>query len=128
MTLKELEARIQTLENIEAIQKLQRAYGYYLEHWEGQQLLNLFSHSPQACVDTTRYGVYVGQEGIKKFFLRGRKPPKFLHALMQLSGIVDVNPDGRTAKGRWYGFGCVAIPTEGVVRAKWLFGYMKMSM
>ena len=24
---------------------------------------------------------------------------------MPISGIVDVDPDGKTAKGRWYGFG-----------------------
>jgi hypothetical protein len=35
---------------------------------------------------------------------------EFLHQIMQLSGIVDVNPDGKTADGRWYGFGAVAMP------------------
>jgi hypothetical protein len=40
---------------------------------------------------------------------------------MQLSGIVDVDPDGKTAKGRWYGFGPHAIPVDGI-RATWSFG------
>ena len=54
MTLKELEAKVQTLEDIEAINKLQRAYGYYLEHWDGQQLLDLFSNSPSVSVETAK--------------------------------------------------------------------------
>jgi hypothetical protein len=49
---------------------------------------------------------------------------------MQLSGIVDVEPGGKTAKGRWYGFGpqaksmvgMVEGAAEGVVRALWVFG------
>jgi hypothetical protein len=29
---------------------------------------------------------------------------------MPIAGVVDVDPDGRRAKGRWYSFGGVAIP------------------
>ena len=36
--------------------------------------------------------------------------PEYLHQVMQLSGIVDVAPDGKTAMGRWYGFGANALP------------------
>jgi len=32
---------------------------------------------------------------------------------MQLSGIIDVDPSGQKAKGRWYGFGASAFPIEG---------------
>ena len=32
-----LEARVTLAEDIEAIKKLQRAYGYYLEHWQEDQ-------------------------------------------------------------------------------------------
>jgi hypothetical protein len=36
---------------------------------------------------------------------------------MQLSGVVDVAEDGKTAKGRWYGFGLCAIPQNvGVIQ------------
>ena len=117
----ELEARLNTLEDVEEINKLQRAYGYYLEHWEKQQLVDLFSDGPDISIDTGR-GLYLGQEGIKQFFFTGKRSSEFLHALMQLSGIVDVDPDGKTAKGRWYGFGPHAIPRDGVVRASWSAG------
>ena len=73
--------------------------------------------------------MYVGQEGIKQFFLRGKKPPEFLHGLMQLSGIVDVDPGGKTAKGRWYGFGPHAIPSRGSSQGTMgRSGYMKTNM
>ena len=119
-TVEEHDVRIRTAEDIEAIKKVQRAYGFYLEHWEGQQMVDLFSNSPDVALDTGR-GFYAGPEGIKQFFLRGEIPPNLLHGLMQLSGIVDVDPDGKTAKGRWYGFGPHAIPVDGI-RATWSFG------
>ncbi len=136
MTLKELEARIQTLEDNQAIKKLQSAYGYYLEHWDGQQIVDLFSDGPNTSVEEGPYGVYVGQEGIKQYFLRDNLPPEFLHVLMQVSEIVDVDPGGKTAKGRWYGFGPQAKPIYGggryatslagsgerPIRAQWMFG------
>jgi hypothetical protein len=44
--------------------------------------------------------------------------PEFLHQVMQLSGVVTVDPDGKTAHERWYGFGAVAIPLcDGVMRS-----------
>ena len=46
--------------------------------------------------------------------ITGRKkaPPEFLHILMPLAGIVDVDPDGKNAKGRWYGYFLGAMPRE----------------
>ena len=114
--LEKLEARIKNLEDIEEIKKLQRAYSYYLEHYEGQQVVELFSDRPDVSVDIGK-GVYKGQAGIKQFFLLGKMPPEFLHVLMPISGIVDVDTDGKTAKGRWYGFGCYAFPSGGKIQA-----------
>jgi len=36
-----MQARLTRLEDIEAIKKLQRAYGYYLEHWQEDQIIDL---------------------------------------------------------------------------------------
>jgi hypothetical protein len=65
-------------------------------------------------------GVYQGKEGIRRYF-EGEKArsvnPDVLHQVMQLSGIVDISPDGQSAEGRWYGFGAVSIPTgKGVLQ------------
>ena len=39
----------------------------------------------------------VGQEGIREFFIKDQLPEGLLHLLMTLSGIVDVDPNGKTA-------------------------------
>ena len=126
-TIEKLEARLRITEDIEAIKKLQRAYGYYLEHWQEDELIGLFSHSPDVTLEINAGGQYQGWEGILKAFnfsghytaFDGAKkaPPEYLHILMPLSGIVDVDPDGKTAKGRWYGFFLGAMPRGGKLRA-----------
>ena len=130
MTLEELEARVQRLEDIEAIKKLHRAYNYYVEHWQDEELIALFSEADDTSIEVGELGLYTGKEGVRKFFVfsnhflseTGTPPPEFLHILMSLDAIVDVDPGGKTAKGRWYGFGCNALPTPGGVIATWLSG------
>ena len=124
MTLEELEAKVKVLENsirtlqdIEEIKKLQRIYGFYLEHWMWQEILDLFSDSPDISVEFSNSGVYVGKEGVKGYFYKEKVTPDTLHEMMQIGGVVDIDPDGKTAKGRWYGWGLMAIPTGGGVWA-----------
>jgi hypothetical protein len=117
--IKDLENQVRTLKDIEAIKKLQRSYGYYLEHWMYEEVIDCFSDSPEAELNIL-VGVYLGKEGVRRYF-SGEKDrsvnPELLHQVMQLSGIVDIDPDGNTAGGRWYGFGAIAIPTgEGVMQ------------
>ena len=128
MDAQEMEARIKTLESqvrnlkdIEEIQRLQKSYGYYLEHWMNEEIMDLFSDSP----DLVFNGAVGGKQELRKFFKSLKdlsRNPEFLHQAMQLSGIVDVNPDGETAEGRWYGFGAVALPAGKGVRALSLNG------
>ena len=126
-TVAKLEARLTRAEDIEAIKKLQRAYGYYLEHWQEEELIGLFSHSPDVTLEINAGGQYQGWEGIKQAFnfaghytaFNGVKsaPPEYLHILIPLSGIVDVDPDGKNAKGRWYGYFLGALRRGGQLRA-----------
>ena len=123
MKLEELEAKVQILEDIEAIKKLQRAYGYYLEHWQLEEIIPLFSKSPNVTVEISNSGQYKGLEGVKKYFSQhANPPPEFLHLLLPIAGIVDVDPNGKTAKGRWYGLGLQAIPIDGKIRARITMG------
>jgi hypothetical protein len=123
--LKELEDKVRILQDIEDIKKLQRAYGYYLEHWMSQEIIDLFSDSPDAIVDIWR-GKWLGKEGINRMFstylAEDTHSREFLHMVMQLSGIVDIEPDGKSAKGRWYGFGMVAMPAGGGVKNNFMAG------
>jgi len=114
--LKTLEDSVRTIQDMEEIKQLQKIYGYYLEHWQGEQIIDLFSDAPDTSVELFK-GVYLGKDGVKRCFSGRKVPPEELHALMQLSGVVDVDPGGKTAKGRWYGFGCLAVPRDGVIRA-----------
>jgi hypothetical protein len=122
MKVKELEAKVKTLENqlrtlqdIEEIKTLQRAYGYYLEHWMASEIVDLFSNGPGVAVEWPE-GKYLGKEGVKKYFEAGdRKDPEFLHQLIQLSPVITVDPDGKTAKGRWYCWGAITFPFGGGV-------------
>lgn len=123
MTVKDLEARIQALEetvksqaveirilkDVEEINRLQRAYGFYLEHWMTEEIISLFADNPEISV-TLAPGTFLGKKGVRRYFEKNNPDNEFLHQMMQVSGIVDIAPDGKTAKGRWYGFGAIALP------------------
>jgi hypothetical protein len=137
MTVKELEEKIKVLENkitrledIDAIKKLQRAYGFYLEHWMAEDLIDLFADGDDSLLWIAA-GKFQGKKSIARFFHHGNEAavtrkapnPEFLHQVMQLSGVVDLSPDGKTAKGRWYGFGANAFPVEGgKINPGWMNG------
>jgi hypothetical protein len=122
----ELAASLGAAEDIEAIKKLQCAYGYYLEHWEEEQILGLFSQSDETTVEINDFGLFKGWKEIKACYrfedhypeYPGLKkaPGEYLHILMPLAGIINLEPDGKTAKGRWYGFFLGAQRKHGVLR------------
>ncbi|MCX7911672.1 MAG: nuclear transport factor 2 family protein [Dehalococcoidales bacterium] len=117
--LKSYEKRLQLLEDIEAIKRLQKAYNYYVEHMMGQEIIDCFADSPDVCLDWLE-GKYLGKEGVRRYFARaakGENPPGFSHQLMPIAGLITVDPDGRTAKGRWYAFGGVFMAKDGKVDA-----------
>jgi hypothetical protein len=115
--IKALEKKVDKLNDIEDIQRLQRSYGYYIQNWMYQELADLFADSPDAELSILT-GVFVGKDSINKYFASvkvSNENPEFLHQLMQLSGIVDVAPDGKTAQGRWFAYGAMALPVgEGI--------------
>jgi hypothetical protein len=140
MNTAELEARIGALENrveeqqkeirrlgdIEAIKKLQKAYGYYVEHMMWREIIDCFADSPGVCLDWLE-GKYLGKAGVRKYFERMESmPPEFMHQVMQIAGIVDIEPDGNTAKGRWYAFGGIFIPREDDVRRSFVTGIYEL--
>jgi len=124
--IKTLQEQTRTMQDIEEIKKLQRAYGYYLENWMTDEVADLFSDSPDTVL-LVHAGEFRGKEGVKRFFRprtinKGRRMPEFFHQVMQLSPIIDVAPDGKTARGRWYGFGANASPVKDGVFQGWMDG------
>ncbi|MDP3737648.1 MAG: nuclear transport factor 2 family protein [Hyphomonadaceae bacterium] len=89
-------------EDIRAIKKLQRIYGYYLEKGQGDDLADLFSSGAEA---EYAAGVYVGNENIRAWFRQlgpgNRIADGRISDHMMLQPVVDLAPDGKTAKGRW---------------------------
>jgi hypothetical protein len=125
----DLEAKVRTLEDTEEIKNLQKAYGYYLEHMMVEDIVDLFADGDDVELWLTA-GKFKGKEGASRLYsyIRDSFPsPEFLHQLMQLSGIVHVNPDGMTAKGRWYGLGANALPLKGgKINPGWMNGIYEM--
>ena len=120
------EKKLTTLEDIEAIKKLQKAYGYYVEHMMWQEIIDCFSDSPDVCLNWLE-GQYLGKAGVRKYFERMQMmPPEFMHQVMQIAGIVDIDPDGKTAKGRWYAFGGIFVPREDSMRRSFVTGIYEL--
>jgi hypothetical protein len=116
--IENLEKKLTRLEDIEAIKRLQKAYGYYVEHWMYEEIIDCFSDGPGVYLNWIE-GVWKGKKGVRRYFTLGGKstptPTGFSHQLMPTSGLITVAPDGLTAKGRWYGFGAIFNSEDGKV-------------
>jgi hypothetical protein len=105
--LAEKDGKIQDLFDIEAIKTLQNAYGYYLEHWMSDEIIDLFADHPDTSA-TFVEGTYLGLKGVRRYFGKMKyAPPEFMHQVMQVSPVITLGEDGKTAKGRWYGYGTI---------------------
>lgn len=131
-TLQDLEKRIQRLDDIKQIERLQRIYGYYRDYEEWEKIVDMFSDSAES-VEVADHGVYKGKAGIRRYYIdlikggKDAKPrPGVMSIALQMQGVITVDSDGKTAKGRWYGFLMEARPTialhEGELRQTWGHG------
>lgn len=100
-----LEARIQRLESIAEIERLQRIYGYYLDNRMWQETLALFTDDGEA--EIGRRGIYRGREQLRTFFFdvlgRGRsgRARNELHNHIQIQGVVTLGAHEAQAFGRF---------------------------
>jgi acetyl esterase/lipase len=107
--LNRLEAEIIAAEDLSALKRLQRAYGYYLDKGMWEDLQAFFTDDAVANYPA---GIYVGHASIRKhLFLNvgGRNGAiglgeNRLYNHMNLQPVVHLGPGGRTAKGRWRAF------------------------
>ena len=93
-----LERDITRLEDVNAIKKLQRIYGFYTDKQLWSAAADLFS--ADGTIEVGGRGVYVGRDRIREFLaLNGPEGPQpnRLFVQMQLQPIVHVAPDGQTA-------------------------------
>ena len=106
--VEQLSARVDRLEDVNAIRKLHYAYGYYIDVCMYDEVVDLFARDGEAIFLS---GIYRGREGVTRlyktwfqnFFTGGRPGPVdgFLLDHFQMQDIISVADDGRTARGRF---------------------------
>src|SRR6185295_1935351 len=130
--LDRLEIAVTRAEDIRAIKKLQRAYGYYADRGLWDDLADLFADDALANYPS---GGFDGNASIRAMFVQnlGQGKPGlaegriYNHTILQ--PVVDLAPDGATATGRWRvlgmlgSFGRSAIWADSLYR----FAYVKQN-
>jgi len=107
--VEEMSNRTGMLEDVNAIRKLQHAYGYYLDKCLYQEVVKLFAEDGEAHFNG---GIFKGRDkGVRrlyidnfgKTFTGGINGPVhgFLLEHFQIQDIIDVAPDRNTAKARF---------------------------
>lgn len=100
----QLEQRKSLVEDANAIERLQHAYGYYVDRGLWDEVANLFADD--GTIEIALDGVYVGKQRVREYLYalgRGRQglQPGELNEHLQVMPVITVAPDGLTAKARW---------------------------
>lgn len=135
MDLEAMEKQVVMMEDIQAVENLQRTYGYYFDTRQFEKIVDLFSENT-SYVEIESHGRFAGKKGVKRMFSFGgtndNNPPEkqkrkgtagIATVIMQLGGVINVNPDGRTALGRWQTWLAESFPFGGRLGQYWLQGY-----
>jgi len=97
--LDQLEARITRLEDMNAVERLQKAYGYFVDESQWTRLSELFSED--ATLEIGGKGLFLGRARVLEYMQTAFGPDgvkdNVLAQHMQFQPIVDISPDGRTA-------------------------------
>lgn len=108
-----LQHKLDRLDDENAIENLQRIFGFYIDKNMWTQAADLFA--PDATLEIGGEGVYRGPGRILEYFKqKGAEGPQFgiLNDHMQLQPIIHVREDGREALGRWHHFSQEAVHGE----------------
>jgi len=102
--LEQLETAADRIDDVRALKRLQRAYGYYIDQGMWNEAADLFE--PQGTIEIGLDGVYVGQKRVRQYLLAyggGREGLRRgqLNENLMLQPVVHVAGDGLTAKARW---------------------------
>lgn len=100
-TVASLETRVERLKDVDAIENLVSAYGYYLDKQQWDDFVDLFAED--STMEISQRGVYVGKASIRKamhLFGPQNIEPNHLHNHMQFQPVITIAPDGKTAKVR----------------------------
>jgi hypothetical protein len=94
--------RIQGLEDESDIENLQRIFGFYVDKQLWKEAADLFAD--EGTLEVGGQGVFAGKSRVLEYFDRispaGLTRGKLFNHI-QLQPIIDLAPDGKSAKGRW---------------------------
>ena len=115
-----LEQRKERIEDVNAIERLQGAYGYYADRGLWEEAAKLFADD--GTIEIGLDGVYVGRERVTQYLrtISGGRPALEdgeLGEHLQVMPVITLAPDGLTAKARWR-----AIVLEGALGGQAFWG------
>jgi hypothetical protein len=99
-----IESRATGVSDINEIENLQRAYGYYVDKMLWDHVVDLFAED--GTLELGMSGVYVGKQSIRDYLYSmsgGKQGPLegVLYNFLQLQPIITVAENGQSARGRW---------------------------
>ncbi len=100
--LKELDRRLGLLDDVRQLERMNSIYGYYLAHLQWDDLTGIFS--PTGTIEIAMRGIYAGSKSVRRNLnLYGQATDSqfgLQHNHMQFQPVIDVAPDGQSAKMR----------------------------
>ena len=100
--LNELDRRIGLLDDVRQLERMNSIYGYYLAHLQWDDLTGIFS--PTGTIEIAMRGIYAGSKSVRRNLnLYGQATDSqfgLQHNHMQFQPVIDVAPDGQSAKMR----------------------------
>jgi len=101
-SLDALEHRLGLLEDLTQLERMNSIYGYYLAHLQWDDLTGIFA--PTGTIEIAMRGVYAGSASVRRNLnLYGQATDSqfgLQHNHMQFQPVIDVAPDGQSAKMR----------------------------
>jgi hypothetical protein len=97
----DLARRAERLADAQAIENLVNIYGYYVDRNKWSEAADLFAS--KGSIESGLAGVFIGRDRIRQFLAHGKPDgPRegWLNDHLHFQAIVDVAPDGRTARAR----------------------------
>lgn len=125
-----LEAQIVAAEDVAAIKRLQRQYGYYVDKGMWEDVADLYTADAVANYPA---GTYIGYDSIRKHLFMNvgggqvgdnGLPDNRIYNHINMQPVVHLEPGGQTAKGRWRAFAMFGTFGGG---ATWAEGIYEMT-
>lgn len=110
----QLTVEVERLRAILEIQNIQARYQFLIGMNLGHRVPDeIFAQKdPDVSAEIGDVGIWKGLQSVGRVFGKLTLVPGKLGLIMALNPVIEIARDGRTARGQWYGFGPVAVPTK----------------